>query len=85
MERVLRKVTGVSTNHRFLQFPCWLPVYFVARLLGMNTLPLFPSKMYEMIATGELPTIHIGRAVRVSSSALGKWVEERKQQEEVSA
>jgi excisionase family DNA binding protein len=51
----------------------------------MNTLPLFPSKMYEMIATGELPTIHIGRAVRVSSSALGKWVEERKQQEDVSA
>ena len=38
--------------------------------------------MYEMIATGELPTTHIGRAVRVSSSALGKWVEELKQQEE---
>jgi len=65
---------------RFLKFSCWLPVYFVARLLGINKSSLFPSKMYVMIATGELPTIRIGRAVRVSSSALGKWVEEREQQ-----
>jgi excisionase family DNA binding protein len=59
-------------------------VYFVARLLGITTLLLFPSKVYEMIATGELPTIHIGRAVRVSSNAIGKWVEEHEQQEDVS-
>jgi len=52
----------------------WLPA------VGINKSPLFPSKMYVMIATGELPTIRIGRAVRVSSSALGKWVEEREQQ-----
>jgi predicted DNA-binding transcriptional regulator AlpA len=71
-----------STNHRFLKFSCWLPVYFVARLLGINKLPLFPSEMYEMIETGELPTIHIGRAVRVSSNAIGKWVEEHEQQED---
>jgi excisionase family DNA binding protein len=62
-----------------------LPVYFVARLLGINKVPLFSSKMYEMIATGELPTIHIGRAVRVTSNAIGKWVEEHEQQEDVSA
>jgi len=60
-------------------------VYFVARLLGINNLPSFHSKMYEMIATGELPTIHIGRAVRVSASALQKWVEEHEQQEGLSA
>ena len=30
------------------------------------------TKIYEMIATGELPTIRIGRAVRISVSALRK-------------
>ena len=39
---------------RFLKFSCWLPVYFVARLLGINTFPLLPSEMNEMIETGEL-------------------------------
>jgi excisionase family DNA binding protein len=43
------------------------------------------TKMYEMIASGELPAIHIGRAVRISASALQKWVEEREQQSDVSA
>ena len=43
------------------------------------------TKMYEMIATGKLPTNRIGRAVRVSASILQKWVEEREQQEDVSA
>ena len=80
-----RQVTEVSTNHRCLKFSCWLPLYFAARLLGIYTSPLFPLKTYEMIATGELPTIHIGRAVRVSSSTIRKCVEEREQQEEVSA
>jgi hypothetical protein len=36
-----------NTPHRFLKFSCWLPVYFVARLLGITTLLLFPSKVYE--------------------------------------
>ena len=40
-------------NNRFLKFLCWFPVYFVGRFLGINTLPLSPSKMYVMIATGE--------------------------------
>ena len=38
------------------------------------------TKVYQMISTGELPTIHIGRAVRISVSALQKWVEEREHQ-----
>jgi excisionase family DNA binding protein len=41
--------------------------------------------MYEMIATGEMPTIRIGRAVRVSASALQKWVEQREKQADLSA
>ena len=45
-----------------------------------ETLGLGRTKIYEMIATGELPTIRFGRAVRVSVSTLQKWVEEREQQ-----
>jgi len=33
------------------------------------------QKNYELIVTGELPTIRVGRAVRISASALRKWVE----------
>jgi len=33
-----------------------------------------------MIATGELPTVRVGRAVRISVTALQKWVEQREQQ-----
>ncbi len=47
----------------------------VAETLGMGR-----TKIYEMIATGELPTIRIGRAVRISVTTLQKWVEEREQQ-----
>jgi excisionase family DNA binding protein len=43
------------------------------------------TKMYGMIATGELPTIRIGQAVRVSTNALQKWVKEREQQGDLSA
>jgi len=43
------------------------------------------TKIYEMISTGELPTIRIGRAVRISASALQKWVELREKQGELSA
>ncbi len=33
-------------------------------------------KVYEMMATGELPTIRIGRLVRVPRAALERWIEE---------
>ena len=52
----------------------------VAERLGIGC-----TKMYEMIATGELPTNRIGRAVHVSASTLQKCVEEREQQEDLSA
>jgi hypothetical protein len=46
-ERVLRKEAGVSTNHRFLKLTCLFPVYFVAWLLLLNTLPWFPSQKLD--------------------------------------
>ena len=35
------------------------------------------SKVYEMIRRGELPTLHIGRLVRVPRWALEAWISER--------
>ena len=34
----------------------------------------------ELIATGVLPTIRVGRAVRISVGTLQKWVEAHEQQ-----
>jgi len=45
-----------------------------------ETLGIGRTKIYELIATGELPTIRVGRAIRISVSTLQKWVEEREQQ-----
>jgi excisionase family DNA binding protein len=47
----------------------------VAEILGIGR-----TKIYEMIATGELPTVRFGRAVRISVTTLQKWVEDREQQ-----
>ena len=45
-----------------------------------ETLGIGRSKIYEIIARGELPTVRVGRAVRISVTTLQKWVEEREQQ-----
>ena len=45
-----------------------------------ETLGIGRTKIDEMIATGELPTIRVGRAIRISVSTLQKWIEEREQQ-----
>ncbi len=46
-----------------------------AKALGLGR-----TKIYELIAAGELPVIHVGHAVRVSVTALQKWVEEQNNQ-----
>ena len=35
------------------------------------------SKVYEMIARGELPVVRIGRAVRIPRDGLARWIVER--------
>ena len=40
------------------------------------------SKVYEMIARGELPVVRIGRAVRIPRDGLGLWIAERTSGEE---
>ena len=44
----------------------------VQRALGLGR-----SKTYQMMATGELPVVRIGRSVRVPAEALRRWVEEK--------
>ena len=59
-----------ATTQRLL-----LRVPEVAKALGLGR-----TKVYELIAAGGLPVIRLGRAVRVSVTALQKWVEERDKQ-----
>ena len=41
-----------------------------ASLLGIGR-----SKVYELIATGELPVVTVGRSRRVNRLALERWIE----------
>jgi excisionase family DNA binding protein len=44
----------------------------VARLLGLGR-----STVYQMLAADQLPTIRVGRAVRVPREALQRWIDAR--------
>ncbi len=43
-----------------------------ARALGIGR-----SKLYALVAAGELSVIRIGRSTRIPAAALERWVEER--------
>ena len=43
-----------------------------AEILGIGR-----SRMYEMLAQGELPSIRIGRSVRIPVDALQLWIREQ--------
>jgi excisionase family DNA binding protein len=43
-----------------------------ARLLGISR-----SKLYEILVAGEIPTIHIGRSVRIPLAQLRAWVDQQ--------
>lgn len=48
-----------------------------ARLLGLGR-----SKAYELVASGELPAVRIGRARRIPVAGLQAWVERRVAEQE---
>jgi len=54
--------------------PLLLKAGEVAKLLGLGR-----SKVFAMLAVGELPVIRIGRSVRVPRAALERWIAERTQ------
>jgi excisionase family DNA binding protein len=37
------------------------------------------SRAYELMGSGEIPTVRIGRSVRVSRRELERWLEEQPQ------
>jgi excisionase family DNA binding protein len=37
------------------------------------------TRAYEMVGSGEIPSVRIGRSVRVSRRELERWLEERRQ------
>ena len=47
----------------------------------MRELNLGRTKVYELIGTKQLPVVRFGRAVRVSSASLQRWVERQEQQD----
>ncbi len=51
--------------------PLLLKAGDVAKLLGLGR-----SKVFAMLAAGELPVIRIGRSVRVPRAALEDWIAE---------
>jgi excisionase family DNA binding protein len=52
----------------------WLKVPEVAKVLRIAR-----SRAYELVADGEIPSVRIGRSVRVSRRELERWLEEQRQ------
>ena len=63
------KTEGRSTE------PLLLKAEEVAKLLRVGR-----SKVFAMLAAGELPVVRLGRSVRVPRAALEGWIEERIQE-----
>jgi excisionase family DNA binding protein len=42
-----------------------------------DELQLGRTRTYELVRSGELPVVRIGRAVRVPRDSLRRWIEER--------
>jgi excisionase family DNA binding protein len=51
----------------------WLKVPEVAKMLQIAR-----SRAYELVGEGEIPSVRIGRSVRVNRRELEKWLEERR-------
>jgi len=56
--------------------PMSLNVTQVAKLLNLGR-----TKVYDLIATKQLRVVRFGRAVRVSSASLQRWVEQQEQKD----
>ena len=58
----------VDKGHEYLKVPEVAGVLRIAR-----------GRAYELVAEGEIPSIRIGRSVRVSRRDLKRWLDERRQ------
>ncbi|MGH3085690.1 MAG: helix-turn-helix domain-containing protein [Rubrobacteraceae bacterium] len=55
-------------QHEYLKVPEVAEMLQIAR-----------SRAYELVGEGEIPSVRIGRSVRVSRRELEKWLEDRRQ------
>jgi excisionase family DNA binding protein len=69
-------IVGKSSANEggFAMEPVLLKAGDVAKLLGLGR-----SKVFAMLAVGELPVVRIGRSVRVPRAALEDWIAEHTQ------
>jgi excisionase family DNA binding protein len=51
----------------------WLKVPEVAKVLRIAR-----SRAYELVADGKIPSVRIGRSVRISRRELDRWLEEQR-------
>jgi excisionase family DNA binding protein len=51
------------------KYPEWLSLKDVQQLLGIGR-----TKAYELVTTGELPAVRIGRCIRVNRMELDEWL-----------
>lgn len=54
----------------------YLKVQEVAEFLQIGR-----TRAYELVSSGEIPSVRIGRNIRVSRRELERWLEERRQSE----
>jgi prophage regulatory protein len=47
----------------------WLSLKDVQQLLGIGR-----TKTYELVSTGELPAVRIGRCIRINKGELDEWL-----------
>ena len=66
-ERNIQPVDTIVKRERLLLKPAE-----VVEMLGVGR-----SKVYEMLRTGEIPSIRMGRSIGIPRKALEKWVAER--------
>lgn len=51
----------------------WLTLTEVQRVLSLGR-----TKTYQLVATGEIPAVRIGRVLRVNREELGSWLDSKR-------
>jgi excisionase family DNA binding protein len=67
---MINRDVGVREN-----VPLLLKAGEAAKMMGLGR-----TKVYEMMASGELPVVRIGSAVRVNRQRLLEWIDENTQE-----
>ena len=58
-----------SATSSDLTIPRLMRIPRVARILGVST-----ARAYQLVRDGSLPSVHLGRQVRVDADALKRWI-----------